>query len=105
MKNFVSDSKESTRMFKSSLLESVSKVHFSIPLIIYVPVIFYLLWTGIAVGKFQSDNFLIEFWIRLAFLDRNRIFIAPVCISLCTGLEVGPTTPLYFSWRASRLPQ
>lgn len=38
-KNFVSNSQESVRMFKSSFLESLSKVHYFVPLIIFVPVI------------------------------------------------------------------
>lgn len=38
-KNFVSNSTESTRMFKSSLLESLSKVHFAVPLFIFIPAI------------------------------------------------------------------
>ncbi|MEO6149031.1 MAG: sterol desaturase family protein [Mucilaginibacter sp.] len=38
-KNFVSNSPESTRMFKSDLLESLSKVHFYVPLFIFIPVI------------------------------------------------------------------
>ncbi len=40
-KNYVSNSEESVRMFKSSLLESLSKVHFFVPIIIYLPVILY----------------------------------------------------------------
>jgi len=39
MKKFVSNSQESVRMFKSDLLESLSKVHFTVPLYIFVPVI------------------------------------------------------------------
>lgn len=38
-KNYVSNSEESTRMFKSNLFESLSKVHFTVPLFIYIPVI------------------------------------------------------------------
>jgi 4-hydroxysphinganine ceramide fatty acyl 2-hydroxylase len=38
-KNFVSNSQESVRMFKNSFLESLSKVHYFVPLIIFVPVI------------------------------------------------------------------
>jgi 4-hydroxysphinganine ceramide fatty acyl 2-hydroxylase len=41
-KNYVSNSEESTRMFKSGFFELFSKVHFSIPIIIYIPFIFYL---------------------------------------------------------------
>lgn len=47
-KLFVSNSQESSRMFKSNLLESLSKVHFTVPLIIYVPVILYFGWKGYA---------------------------------------------------------
>ena len=40
-KNYISNSTESTRMFKSGVLENLSKVHFSVPLYIYVPVIIF----------------------------------------------------------------
>jgi sterol desaturase/sphingolipid hydroxylase (fatty acid hydroxylase superfamily) len=36
-KNYISNSEESTRMFKSNWMEALSKVHFSIPLFIYIP--------------------------------------------------------------------
>ena len=38
-KKYVSNSQESARMFKSNLLEGLSKVHFTVPLFIFVPVI------------------------------------------------------------------
>jgi len=38
-KNYVSNSEESVRMFKSDFLESMSKVHFTVPLYVYIPVI------------------------------------------------------------------
>ena len=38
-KKYVSNSQESVRMFKSDLLEGLSKVHFTVPLYIFVPVI------------------------------------------------------------------
>ncbi len=44
MKNYVSNSSESVRMFKSDLLEFFSKVYFFVPLIIYIPVIIYLIY-------------------------------------------------------------
>ena len=43
-KNFISNSPESTRMFKSDFLESLSKVPFFVPLIVYIPVIAFLIW-------------------------------------------------------------
>jgi 4-hydroxysphinganine ceramide fatty acyl 2-hydroxylase len=38
-KNYVSNSQESARMFKNDFLESLSKVHFTVPLFIFIPVI------------------------------------------------------------------
>lgn len=46
-KNFVSKSPDSVRMFNNDFLESLSKVHFIIPLLIYFPLIFYLSWYAI----------------------------------------------------------
>jgi sterol desaturase/sphingolipid hydroxylase (fatty acid hydroxylase superfamily) len=43
-KNFVSNSSESIRMFKNGFLESLSKVSFFVPLIVFVPVIVFLFW-------------------------------------------------------------
>lgn len=43
-KNFISNSPESIRMFKSGLLEKLSKVDFYVPLIVFVPIIGFLIW-------------------------------------------------------------
>ncbi|OQP39991.1 fatty acid hydroxylase [Niastella yeongjuensis] len=43
-KLYVSNSTDSVRMFKSNWMEALSKVHFSIPLFIYVPVIAVMTW-------------------------------------------------------------
>lgn len=45
-KLYVSNKDESVRMFKSSFLELFSKVHWSIPLFIFLPAISYLLYLG-----------------------------------------------------------
>ncbi|SFD53785.1 Fatty acid hydroxylase superfamily protein [Chitinophaga sp. CF118] len=49
-KNYVSNSSESVRMFKNGLLEGVSKVHFTVPLYIYVPVICYFIYQSFSEG-------------------------------------------------------
>jgi sterol desaturase/sphingolipid hydroxylase (fatty acid hydroxylase superfamily) len=67
MKNFVSDSKESTRMFKSSILESLSKVHYSVPLIIYVPVVSFFLWRAISLEGFSLLTLFLSFGCGLLF--------------------------------------
>lgn len=43
-KNYISNSTESVRMFKSNFLEAFSKVHFVVPIIIYLPLIGYLIY-------------------------------------------------------------
>lgn len=41
---FVSNSQESTRMFKSDFLELFSKVHYTVPLFLFVPVVAYFVY-------------------------------------------------------------
>ena len=43
---FVSNSSESIRMFKAGWMEMLSKVHFSVPLIVYLPVVALCLWNA-----------------------------------------------------------
>ncbi|MGZ3753696.1 MAG: sterol desaturase family protein [Mucilaginibacter sp.] len=38
-KKYISNSSESVRMFKNDFLEKLSKVHYSVPLIVFVPII------------------------------------------------------------------
>src|SRR5688572_4023782 len=46
-KNFVSNKDESVPMFNHPLLDFFSRVHYSIPLIIYVPVILYFFYQSV----------------------------------------------------------
>ncbi len=46
-KNFVSNKDETVRMFKSDFFEAFSKVHYTVPLYIYVPVVLYFLYRSI----------------------------------------------------------
>ncbi len=55
-KNYISNSEESIKLFKSSLFESLSKVHFAVPLFIYIPVIFFF-----GYKSFANDIGLAEF--------------------------------------------
>ncbi|MDY0082440.1 MAG: sterol desaturase family protein [Ignavibacteriaceae bacterium] len=50
-KNFVSNKDETVRMFKSDFMEALSKVHPSVPVIIYLPVILYMFY--LSVFKFE----------------------------------------------------
>jgi sterol desaturase/sphingolipid hydroxylase (fatty acid hydroxylase superfamily) len=46
-KQFVSNKDETVRMFENNFLEAFSRVHFSVPIFIYLPVIAYLLYLSI----------------------------------------------------------
>lgn len=46
-KNYVSNKDETVRMFKSDFLEMFSKVHFTVPLFIYLPIVSYFFYRSI----------------------------------------------------------
>jgi sterol desaturase/sphingolipid hydroxylase (fatty acid hydroxylase superfamily) len=64
-KNYISNKDETVRMFKSDFLESLSKVHFTVPLFLYIPVISYFLYRANARFdlSFYNQLFLILFGI------------------------------------------
>ena len=64
-KNYISNSEESIRMFKSNFMESLSKVHFAVPLLIFVPAILIFSYKAIAIGV-SFLNFGLYFIIGLA---------------------------------------
>lgn len=60
MKNFVSNSTESTRMFKNGVIEKLSKVHFSVPLLVYIPIIIYFGYQGFTVEGLITINLILS---------------------------------------------
>ncbi|MCC9138607.1 sterol desaturase family protein [Pontibacter silvestris] len=57
-KHFISNSTESTRMFRYDWMEALSKVHFTVPLFIYVPVILFFCWKALFVEQLGALSFL-----------------------------------------------
>lgn len=57
-KNFVSNSQESVRMFKNDFLESLSKVSFYVPLIIFIPVIAVCTYVAFAIDNVNIGLYL-----------------------------------------------
>jgi sterol desaturase/sphingolipid hydroxylase (fatty acid hydroxylase superfamily) len=49
-KNYVSNSSESTRLFRNGVLEGLSKVHFTVPLFIYVPTVAFFIYRSFSEG-------------------------------------------------------
>src|SRR5688572_28717810 len=54
--NFVSKKDESVRLFQSDVLEFLTRVHWSIPLVIYLPVIGFLLHRGSVADSSVVDS-------------------------------------------------
>ena len=52
-KQFVSNKDETVRMFKSDFMETLSKVHFTVPLFIYLPVVAFFLYRSIGIYTFS----------------------------------------------------
>ena len=52
-KQFVSNKDETVRMFKSDFMEALSKVHFTVPLFIYLPVVAFFLYRSIGIYTFS----------------------------------------------------
>ena len=79
-KNFVSNKDETARMFKSDYLEFFSRVHFTVPLYIYLPVIAFFLYRSIAfyaLSFFQILLFIIfgiVVWSLTEYLLHRFIF-------------------------------
>jgi sterol desaturase/sphingolipid hydroxylase (fatty acid hydroxylase superfamily) len=73
-KNYVSNSEESIRLFKSNWMEVLSKVHFAVPLFIFIPVIAVFCWlafsNGISIGAF-----VLYFVIGLAVWTATEYFL------------------------------
>lgn len=46
-KHFVSNKDESVRMFKNDFLDKLSRIHWSVPLFIYIPLIIYFIYKGL----------------------------------------------------------
>ena len=79
-KNYVSNKDETVRMFKSDFMEAFSRVHFTVPLYIYVPVILVMLYLSIFVYNISILNLVglfiggIAFWTLTEYLLHRFIF-------------------------------
>lgn len=58
-KNFVSNKDVTVRMFKSDFMEAFSRVHPSVPLIVFIPVISFFLYRSIATLEIAAKNIIL----------------------------------------------
>lgn len=79
-KLYVSNSTESSRMFKNDFLESLTKVHWSVPLIFWVPVIGFFIWRALEVGGLSIGTvalyavYGLAFWTLAEYLLHRFVF-------------------------------
>ena len=100
-KNFVSNSSESVRMFKSNFLESVSKVNFYVPLLVYIPVILYLGWDSL----FDRENGYLKFYrymlLGLFIWSFTEYILHRFVFHFYPKGRNAAQNSFYFSWGAS----
>jgi sterol desaturase/sphingolipid hydroxylase (fatty acid hydroxylase superfamily) len=58
-KNYVSNKDETVRMFESDFMEAFSRVHYTVPLFIYIPVILVMLYLSVAVYYISFLNIVV----------------------------------------------
>jgi 4-hydroxysphinganine ceramide fatty acyl 2-hydroxylase len=79
-KNYVSNKDETARMFKSDFMEAFSRVHYTVPMIIYIPVILVMLYLSIAVHHISALNIVglfiggIAVWTLAEYLLHRFVF-------------------------------
>jgi len=79
-KNFVSNKDETVRMFKSDFMEAFSRVHYTVPMYIYIPVILVLFYFSIVVYHVSALNIIVLFiggivaWTLAEYLLHRFVF-------------------------------
>ena len=66
-KLYVSNKDETPRMFESDFLEAFSKVHWSVPLWLYTPVVGYFVFRSFAIYKFDALSVVLYFVLGMIF--------------------------------------
>lgn len=66
-KLYVSNSTESVRMFKNDFLESLTKIHYTVPMIFWIPVMLYFVYKAYAIGGLSAGDTALYFVAGLIF--------------------------------------
>lgn len=56
VKKYISNKDETPRLFENNFLESLSKIHWSVPIIVFLPIIFYLSYKSMVLFEFDFVN-------------------------------------------------
>ncbi len=89
VKNFVSNKDETVRMFKSDFMEALSKVHWTVPLYFYVPVVLYFLYRSLYIFGESIENTILYFVLGLFFWTFAEYFLHRFLFHFHPKSEVG----------------
>lgn len=64
-RNFISNKDETVRMFENNFLERFTKIHFTVPLIIFIPVILFCAYRSLAVFDLSAWNIIGYFLVGI----------------------------------------
>ncbi|MEM6316071.1 MAG: hypothetical protein AAF960_00285 [Bacteroidota bacterium] len=104
-KLYVSNKPESIRLFKINWMDALSKVHWTTPLLIYIPIISYLLYpaiTGLTVSPWTGVGYVLLgalVWTITEYLLHRFLF------HYHPTTKLGKQPHLFMSRCAPRLPQ
>jgi sterol desaturase/sphingolipid hydroxylase (fatty acid hydroxylase superfamily) len=79
-KNYISNKDETVRMFESDFMEFFSRVHWTVPMIIYIPVILVMLYFSVFIYKISTLNIIllsigvIAAWTLAEYLLHRYVF-------------------------------
>lgn len=74
-KNYISNKDESVRLFENDFLESLSRVHWSVPLLIFIPIISYFLYRSIFLFGLTFSTITIWFLIGIVVWTFTEYFL------------------------------
>lgn len=74
-KNYVSNKDETVRMFENDLLEALSKVHWTVPLWLYVPVVLFFLYRSLFIFELTIGIVILYFAIGLFIWTFTEYFL------------------------------
>lgn len=83
-KKFVSNKNETIRLFENDILEALSRVHYSVPIILYIPVITYFIFISFSTHQLSALTVIGLFaggfalWSIFEYLVHRFIFHYPV---------------------------
>lgn len=79
-KHFVSNQTDSVRMFKSNFMESLSKVHWTVPLFIFIPIILFFIFRSVFISYLGTINTILFYfgglfiWTIIEYILHRFVF-------------------------------